>query len=128
MFPALGGFAAGPLAPLAFPTLGAVPALERYDEWEASLEAVYPPEVLAAIDARREPTAPARFARRTAGAALVLGLVNGVREAFDPDDGEAEVEIDDVMRRSRHEPVSVYLAWGDPAASVAVVRPWLMAR
>ena len=113
-------------------------AIDRWDEWEAGVDAsladdapaldeIYPPEVLAAIDQRVEPAQPSTgVQRRVAGGALVLGLVNGVREAVDPDDDDdAIVELLEAERGRRLEPVTVHLAWGDPAASVAIVRPWL---
>ena len=114
-------------------------ALERYDEWEAtlddthdqpaapSLEDIYDPETLLAIDRRHEPSSTAVAGWRggvTAGA-MVVGMVQGVRDVLDTDEEEPVVEIDEVPRSRRLEPVSVHIAWGNPAASVAIVRPWL---
>ena len=114
-------------------------ALDRYDEWEAalddvlqespspSLEDIYDPETLLAIDHQREPgAAPAGGWRGgvTAGA-LVVGMVSGVRDVLEPEDEDALVEIEEAQPARRLEPVSVHLAWGNPSASIAIVRPWL---
>ena len=100
-------------------------ALDRYDAWDASLDDLYDEETVRAIDARREPAAELNRGWRSglASGALVVSLVNGVRDAVDPEDDVIELEQERVD--ARVEPVSVYLAWGEPAASVAIVRPWL---
>ena len=125
------------------PKLGLVGALDRYDEWDVSagellatldagvpdvvpsLEDLYDEETVRAIDARHEPPADPNRTWRSglASGALVVSLVNGVRDAVDPDDEVVELEQEQVDARLA--PVSVYLAWGEPAASIAIVRPWL---
>lgn len=115
-------------------------ALDHWDELEEridrvlgeeppDLEDLYDPAVLAAIDARGEAagraTASPWRGGLTAGA-LVVGMVHGVRDVLDTDDDDPVVEeIDEILRASRREWVSVHLAWGNPQASVAVIRPWL---
>ena len=126
-------------------------ALERYDHWEAGLvdgvlardpdatkrptdpppiEDISDQDTLMAIDAAGPQPPVARAGSGTlrggvASGALAAGLL-GVGSALDDiDDEERVVEIEQARRDGRLEPVSVYLAWGDPAASVAVVRRWL---
>ncbi len=126
-------------------------ALERYDQWEAGLvdgvlerdfdgaerptdpppiEDIYDTDTLEAIDAAGpQPPAPragsGTLRGGVAAGALAAGLL-GVGSALDDiDDEEPVVELEQARRDARLEPVSVYLAWGDPAASVAVVRRWL---
>lgn len=93
-----------------------------------ALEDVYDDEVLTAIDRGLEPaTEPGALQRRVASSALVLSLVNGVREAVDADDEDEDlIEIYEAEHGRRLEAVSVHLAWGDPAAGIAIVRPWLL--
>lgn len=57
--------------------------------------------------------------------AMVVGLVNGVRDAVDTDEPEPVVDVE-VTPRGRLEAVVVHLVPGDPAASVAIVRRWLL--
>ncbi|MGI9623583.1 MAG: hypothetical protein ACR2PK_12170 [Acidimicrobiales bacterium] len=128
-------------------------ALERFAEWEARLEAgdeaspapvetrgsaetaldlecLYDPQTLEAIDARTgEPRrAEATMAGWRGGAAtgaVVVGLVQGVRDALEENEPDPVVEIEQLRRDGTLEPVTVHLAWGDPQASVAIVRRWL---
>lgn len=116
-------------------------ALDRYDEWEAGLddsliplEALYDDATLRGIESRVEPPAPIEAAdpessgwrSNVAAGAMVVGLVNGVREALDPDPDEAVAEAPQWRLSGPDEAVTVHLAWGAPAASVAIVRPWLL--
>ena len=55
---------------------------------------------------------------------MVVGLVNGIRDVLD-EESEPIVEIEEERAFARLEPVTVHIAWGNPAASVAVVRRWL---
>ncbi len=93
------------------------------------LAGVYEPEVLAAIDdpgrsRRREPDRGLRG--RLAGAIVVAGLT-GARVALDePGAGAGVAEVRPEPTRPVPEAVTVHLAWDDPAASVALVRPWLL--
>lgn len=112
-------------------------ALDRYDEWADGLDdelaAIYDPATFAAIDgATGEPAAKLRPAGPggawrggVAAGAMVVGLVNGVRDVFD-DESEPIVEIEEERAAARLEPVTVHIAWGNPAASVAIVRRWLL--
>ncbi len=96
----------------------------------SALEDVYDDATLRAIDARTgepsRPPAPGGGWRGgvTAGA-LVVGLVGGVRDALETDEPEPQVEVE-ARSRQRLEPVVVHLVPGDPAASVAIVRRWLL--
>ena len=113
-------------------------ALDRFDEWADGLDdelaRVYDEATLRAIDRRAgEPDVPPTGEPRpvrgwrggaTAGA-LVVGLVQGVADALDDDESEPVVEIDEELSERRLEPVTVHIAWGNPAASVAIVRRWL---
>lgn len=117
-------------------------ALDRYDEWEHGIDALlaereptaapelaelYDPVTLAGIDTQTEPAGrPASGWRGgvTAGA-MVVGMVHGVRDVLDTDEDEPVMEIEEDRRSRRLEHVSVHLAWGAPAASIAIVRPWL---
>ena len=113
-------------------------ALDRWDEFEQGLEDgldddladVYDPATLRAIDRQvGEPVAPpvARGWRggATAGA-MVVGMVQGVRDVLEDDEFDPIVEIDEDLRDARLQAVTVHLAWGNPAGSVAIVRPWLL--
>jgi hypothetical protein len=108
-------------------------ALDRYDEWAEGLDdelaEIYDRATLDAIDAATGepgalPPAPAAWRGGIAAGAMVVGLVNGVRDVFD-EEAEPVVEIEEERAAARLEPVTVHLAWGNPAASVAVVRRWL---
>ena len=109
-------------------------AMDRWDEFEDGLDddlaEVYDEATLRAIDRQGgEPAAPsvARGWRggATAGA-MVVGMVQGVRDALEDEESEPIVEIDEDLRGTRQQAVTVHLAWGNPAASVAIVRPWLL--
>ncbi len=130
-------------------------ALDRYDAWESTVDAllagqtdncagdtsaeassvpgfdeVYDPETQAAIErGGSEPDAPAAVSRWRGGVAagaLSAGLLGVARAVEDRPGEEPVVELDRAGGRSRLEPVTVHLAWGNPAASVAVVRRWLL--
>ncbi len=91
-----------------------------------SLDELYDPDVLAALDRSRETTPPR--AGRSAAAALTAALLAGVASALEDCAPEpAIVEFEPDRRRARPEPVTVHLVPGVPRASVAVVRPWLLA-
>lgn len=93
------------------------------------LEDVYDEATLRAIDgwspgeATVEPVAPWRAVAIAGG--LTAALVGGVREAFE-DVEEALEEVELAPRTSRLEPVTLYFVPGEPRASVAIVRPWLL--
>lgn len=113
-------------------------ALDRWDDFEDGLDAsldddlagVYDPATLRAIDGQAgEP--PTRAVARgwrggaTAGA-MVVGMVQGVRDALEDEESEPVVEIDEDLGHGGAQAVTVHLAWGNPAASVAIVRRWLL--
>lgn len=96
------------------------------------LEELYDPATLRAIDAAPTPSPGARDtvggARGTlaAGALVAAGLV-GVREALDERADDAaivEVRLDPGLDADAA--VTVFFVPDAPAASVAVVRPWLL--
>lgn len=108
-------------------------ALDRFDDWADGLDdelaEIYDPATLRAIDHQAgQPTAAdaVRGLRGgvTAGA-MVVGLVNGVRDVLE-DEPDPIVEIAEDGTDRRLEPVTVHLAWGNPSASVAIVRRWLL--
>ncbi len=109
-------------------------ALDRWDDWEDGLDddlaEVYDPATLRAIDRQTgEPAGPAVARGWRGGAtagAMVVGMVQGVRDALEDEESDPVVEIDEDLRETRQEAVSVHLAWGNPSASVAVVRRWLL--
>ena len=109
-------------------------ALDRWDEFEDGLDddlaEVYDEATLRAIDRQGgEPAAPAVVRGWRGGAtagAMVVGMVQGVRDALEDEESEPVVEIDEDLRDARQQAVTVHLAWGNPAASVAIVRPWLL--
>lgn len=115
-------------------------ALDRYDRWEAGLdqclsaglapppiEELYDAATWRAIDdgAAESPARAGGWRGGVAAGAVMAGMMSGVRVVLGTDDDDAVVETEDTQPTRRLEPVSVYLAWGDPAASVAIVRPWL---
>jgi len=97
---------------------------------EPPLEELYDPATLRVIDgwSREQPAVePARPWRRAAVAgAITTALVTGVREALEDEEEDAVVDIDRVRERSLLEPVTLYFVPGEPRASVAIVRPWLL--
>ncbi|MEM7286912.1 MAG: hypothetical protein AAF480_11215 [Actinomycetota bacterium] len=109
-------------------------ALDRWDDLEAGVDddlaEVYDAATLRAIDRQvGEPPTPAVARGWRGGAtagAMVLGMVQGVRDALEDEESEPVVEIDEDLREARHQAVTVHLAWGNPSASVAIVRPWLL--
>lgn len=109
-------------------------ALDRWDDFEDGLDDdladVYDDATLRAIDRQvGEPAAPAVARGWRGGAtagAMVVGMVQGVRDVLEEDESEPVVEIDEDLSDARLQAVTVHLAWGNPAASVAIVRPWLL--
>lgn len=112
------------------------------------LEEIYDEATLAGIGVHREPVAPAVVApapvrppdggdqgsairalrRGIGGSALVVGLVGGLREVFQPDP-DSEIEL--VVERREpfaDRPVSFLFVPGDPRASRIILRPWLTDR
>ena len=96
----------------------------------AELSDLYDPATLRAIDARGgEPRRSASVTGWRGGAtagAMVVGMVQGVHHALDDDEAEPVVEIDRERGDAGAQAVTVHLAWGNPAAGVAVVRRWLL--
>ncbi len=125
-------------------TLADVGALDRWDDWEDEvddwfaaadrpLEELYDDGTVEAIEAgggepaRRRPRLRSAVIAAAAGAAAG-GLARGVHDALADDDAEPEEagEIEIAPAERRLEPVTVVLVPGDPAASVAIVRRWLL--
>jgi hypothetical protein len=73
------------------------------------------------------PTRGARGSNNIAAVGmLTAGLFRGVDAALDPEDKEPIVDFIDEDRSDRDQAVSVYLVPGNPKASVAIVRHWLL--
>lgn len=95
-----------------------------------ALHELYDADTVRAIDAW--PTRPTREsvggARGSvlAGAVFVAGLA-GVRDALEESEPEV-VEVVPDLGLDRTQPVTVLFVPGAPQATVAVVRPWLLAR
>ena len=97
---------------------------------EPSLEDLYDPATLAVIDGwssvtRTVEPVPA-WRRAAAAGALTTALATGVREALEDEAEDPVVEIDRAPERTRLEPVTLYFVPGEPRATVALVRPWLL--
>ncbi len=125
--------------------VGAVVEPDDLDTPEAPpLEAVYdeatlrrlgvalPADVSASSDPSSGPSGAAGSAARAGRAsasALALALtaaLRGVGEALDPDEGHVvEAEVDPGWEAFADRPVQFVPVWGDPRASVVLVRPWL---
>jgi hypothetical protein len=125
-------------------------ALDRYDDWESQVDArlaehgcrdnqadegppalseLYDPATQAAIN-RGGPQPPGtptppRWRGGMAAGAVKAGLLGTAAALDERPDEEPVVELDRAIGGQKLEPVTVHLAWGDPAASVAVVRRWL---
>lgn len=94
-----------------------------------SFDDLYDEATLRALDAAAEGRPVVEPPRGVAGMpalALVTALVSGVREAFEPAEPEPVVEHADDPGEVL-EPVTVLFVPGDPDATVAIVRPWLLA-
>ena len=97
---------------------------------EPTLEDLYDPATLAVIDRWSsesrtvEPAAPWR--RAAFAGAVTTALVTGVADALEDEADEAVVEIDRGVSRTPLEAVTLYFVPGEPRASVAIVRPWLL--
>ena len=91
------------------------------------LEELYGPDVVAALDRPRP--APEVRAGRSAAAALTAALLTGVAASLDERRPEPEIaEFEPDRDHDWLQPVTVHLVPGVPAASVALVRPWLIGR
>ncbi|MEZ5143981.1 MAG: hypothetical protein R2726_15900 [Acidimicrobiales bacterium] len=67
-------------------------------------------------------------ARSSAMALALTAALAGVREALEPDEGHVvEAEVDPGWEAFADRPVQFVPVWGDPRASVVLVRPWLAA-
>ncbi|MFN8041292.1 MAG: hypothetical protein U0Q07_18900 [Acidimicrobiales bacterium] len=117
--------------------------VEEPDDHDAAeappIEAVYDDATLRRLGVApatgAEPTrpagSPARAGRATASAmALALtAALRGVGEALEPDEGHVvEAEVDPGWEAFADRPVQFVPVWGDPRASVVLVRPWLSRR
>lgn len=64
--------------------------------------------------------------RYAAGGVVATAVSIGMRQALEPKDEEAAIvrqAEDDLFRPPR--PIDVYIYWGRPAETWAVVRPWM---
>lgn len=97
---------------------------------EPTLEDLYDPATLAVIDGwsgEQRTVEPAQSWRRAVVAgAITTALVTGVNEALEDDVEDAVVELDRKPVRTPLEAVTLHFVPGDPPASVAIVRPWLL--
>jgi hypothetical protein len=94
-----------------------------------SFDDLYDVATLRALDAAVEGRPVVEPPRGVAGMpalALATALVSGVREAFEPAQPEPVVQHADDPGDAL-EPVTVLFVPGDPDATVAIVRPWLLA-
>lgn len=94
-----------------------------------SFDDLYDEATLRALDAAVEGRPVVEPPRGVAGIpalALATALVSGVRDVFEPDEPEPVVEHADEPGDVL-EPVTVLFVPGDPDATVAIVRPWLLA-
>ena len=111
-------------------TTMSIPAEASDVSGPAELSDLYDPATLRAIDARGgEPRRSASVNGWRGGAtagAMVVGMVQGVHHALDDDEAEPVVEIERERGDAGAQAVTVHLAWGNPAAGVAVVRRWLL--
>lgn len=90
----------------------------------SDLDEFYDDVTLAAIEARTGE--PSRWQGRAASGTLVLGMMQGVKDALDDEEIEPVVDIEEEHRASLLEAVTVHLVPGCPAASIAIVRRWLL--
>ena len=92
-----------------------------------SFEDIYDEETLRARDeAPAQRRTASGVAHRTAATALTTALLTGVKDAVDPDDSEPVIEeVDPGLGSGPPLPVTLLWVQGDPAATIAVVRPWL---
>lgn len=84
-----------------------------------------------AVDAGSRPDGSQRpgRARSSAMALALTAALTGVREALEIDEGHVvEAEVDPGWEAFADRPVQFIPVWGDPRASVVLVRPWLSAR
>lgn len=89
---------------------------------------IYDEATLRALDAVVEGRPAVEAPRGSSGMpalALAGALVSGVRDVFEPDEPDPVVERADDARDPL-EPVTLLFVPGDPDASVAIVRPWLL--
>lgn len=97
----------------------------------ASFDEIYDRETVAAIDSWSvgRSVEPVRGWRGgvTAAAVVASGLT-GVRVAIEDDEEPVIVEVQRRDPISVREAVTVLFVPGDPAGTVAVVRPWLLSR
>ena len=115
------------------PTLGVV----SDDQGDATdhLAAWYDQDTLARIDATlaaydeheaEGPDQPLGLTRQTtAGLAIAVAALTGVKEATEPGSKEIFEEIDPAIDTDADQFVSIYFVPNDPRASRAIVRPWL---
>jgi hypothetical protein len=93
------------------------------------LRDVYDDDTLARLDSwrgARAGTAVPAWRRGSAAGLVVTGLALGVREALEPDRRDPVVEEVDVSGLDGSAAVTVLFVPGNPKATIAIVRPWLL--
>lgn len=81
---------------------------------------------LADPDERPQVHPPGPIRRKTFGGAMLAAAMIGMQEVLEgPKDEPITIEIGSGTRGDDDDPVAVDLDPFDPAASIAVVRPWL---
>lgn len=78
------------------------------------------------VDGPQTRTARAGLAGASVMALALTAALRGVGEALEPDAGHVvEAEVDPGWEAFADRPVQFVPVWGDPRASVVLVRPWL---
>lgn len=94
------------------------------------LEEVYDSATLRAIDGDQAAVVAVERASRirgtAAGAAMMTSLVTGVRDSLDLEPDVAYEEIDPGFVGDPDRAVTLYFVPGDPHASKAILRRWLL--
>ena len=90
-----------------------------------------PNTVAAHLSAHRPPDADRANRNRGSSTVATVGMVaaglfRGVDAALDPEDKEPIVDFIDEDDSELQQPVTVYLVPGNPKASIAIVRHWLL--
>lgn len=97
-------------------------------EHEHELRDVYDEATVVLLDAwLAPPAARARGWRKgTAAGMVVTALALGVQQVLEPEQRDPIVEEIELDAADHHQPVTVLLVPGNPRATVALVRSWLL--
>lgn len=99
---------------------------------DVDLDDLYDEDTLAAIDGWQpgrgsEPTGHhGGWRGRVAAGTLTATIMTGIKDALDPPEPDEVVELRPELRIERRSAVTVFFVPGDPQATLAVVRPWLL--